>query len=46
MGASYVFSDFVPYPQHVISSFHRIAAHVVSLPVLWMAGRAVFDGET
>jgi hypothetical protein len=37
MGLAYVFSAFVPYQQHIASSVHRLTAHVVALPVLWIA---------
>lgn len=40
MGSSYLFSNFVPYQQHVLNSFYRLVAHVAPLPVLWMAFRA------
>jgi hypothetical protein len=36
VAAGYIFSDFVPYQQHILSSFYRIAAQVASLPVLWL----------
>jgi hypothetical protein len=37
IGLPYVFSAFVPYEGHVASSAYRLIAHVVPLPVLWMA---------
>jgi hypothetical protein len=36
MGIPYLFSDFVPYDQHILSSFFRINAHVVLLLLLWL----------
>ena len=46
---AYVFSDFVPYQQHIVSSVHRLSAHVVALVVIWMAargsGRLVFRAD-
>lgn len=32
----YIFSDFVPYQQHILSSFFRIDAHVLLLLLLWL----------
>jgi hypothetical protein len=42
MASVYLFSAYVPYQQHVISSYFRLAAHVVALPLHWIAdhGRA------
>ena len=37
---AYVFSDYAPYQQHVASSFFRLSAHVVALPLLWIACHA------
>lgn len=39
MSSTYVFSDFVPYQQHVVSSVDRLLAHVAPLTVLWIAYR-------
>jgi hypothetical protein len=39
MSLGYIFSDFVPYEQHVLSSAGRLIAHVIPLPVLWIACR-------
>ncbi|MSP11893.1 MAG: hypothetical protein EXR62_02930 [Chloroflexi bacterium] len=36
MGLSYIFSVYTPYQAHVASSFYRLAAQVVPLPVLWL----------
>jgi hypothetical protein len=36
MSIPYLFSDFVPYQQHVLSSFFRINAHVLLLLLLWL----------
>ena len=38
-GIMYIFSDFVPYDQHIVSSVNRLAVHVVPLVVLWMVMR-------
>lgn len=38
MGLGYVFSDFVPYQQHILSSIDRILAHVLPLAMLWLGG--------
>ncbi len=38
---AYVFSDFVPYQQHVISSIDRLMAHVLLLPGLWITCRSL-----
>jgi len=46
MSLSYVFSAFVPYQQHVASSFFRLAAHVVPLPVLWIACRSIEESSS
>jgi hypothetical protein len=35
MSAAYVFSDFVPYQQHVVSSIDRLAVHVAPLVLVW-----------
>jgi hypothetical protein len=32
----YIFSAYVPYQQHVINSFFRLASHVAPLAVLWL----------
>jgi len=37
MSTAYLFSTYVPYQQHVANSFHRLAMHVVTLLVLWVA---------
>jgi hypothetical protein len=37
IGPMFVFSAFVPYEGHVLSSAYRLIAHVAPLPVLWMA---------
>jgi hypothetical protein len=37
MGAAFVFSAYAPYQQHVLSSWHRLAAHVAPLVVVWIA---------
>jgi hypothetical protein len=39
MSFAYVFSDFVPFQQHVVSSVDRLLAHVAPLLVLWIAYR-------
>jgi hypothetical protein len=39
-GVMYIFSDFVPYDQHIISSVNRLGVHVVPLVVLWITMRA------
>jgi hypothetical protein len=36
MSASYVFSAFVPYQQHVVSSIDRLIGHVTPLVTLWV----------
>lgn len=36
MSLAYVFSDFAPYQQHVVSSGRRLVAHVTHLLGLWM----------
>ncbi|MGA7730240.1 MAG: hypothetical protein WCD37_03095, partial [Chloroflexia bacterium] len=36
MGFSFVFSDFVPYEEHMRSSIDRLLAEVVVLPLLWL----------
>lgn len=41
MGSSYLFSSFVPYAQHILSSFYRLVAQVAPLPVLWMSFQAI-----
>lgn len=38
-GVMYMFSDFVPYDQHIISSVNRLTTHVVPLVVVWIAMR-------
>lgn len=35
MTIGYVFSDFVPYQQHVVSSIDRVLVHVIPLLVVW-----------
>jgi hypothetical protein len=45
MNAAYVFSAFVPYQQHVISSIDRIVGHVTPLLILWVAIRASAPGK-
>jgi hypothetical protein len=37
IGPMFVFSAFVPYEGHVLSSAYRLIVHVAPLPVLWMA---------
>lgn len=37
MSMGYAFSDFVPYQQHVVSSFDRLLTHVTLLLVVWFA---------
>lgn len=37
MSVAYLFSDFVPYQQHVASSGFRIITHVTPLLTLWLA---------
>jgi hypothetical protein len=37
MSFAYVFSDFVPYQQHVVSSIDRLAVHVAPLIMVWGA---------
>jgi hypothetical protein len=37
MALTYLFSAFVPFEQHILSSFYRLAAHVLPLSVLWLA---------
>jgi hypothetical protein len=39
MSLAYIFSAYAPYQQHVLSSWHRLAAHVVALPLVWIAAR-------
>lgn len=36
MAVPYLFSDFVPYEQHILSSFFRINAHILLLLLLWL----------
>ena len=38
VGASYVWSDYVPYQQHVVSSIGRLAVQVAPMAVVWIAG--------
>ena len=38
MAASYVFSDFVPYEQHLLTSFFRLATQIAPMVGVWMAG--------
>jgi hypothetical protein len=40
MSFGYIFSDFVPYQQHVVSSIDRLLLHVLPLLLLWLAARA------
>ncbi|HEX8597067.1 MAG TPA: hypothetical protein VF952_00950 [Chloroflexia bacterium] len=35
----YIFSTYVPYEQHILSSIDRLVAHVVPLVVVWIALR-------
>jgi hypothetical protein len=37
IASTYLFSTYVPYQQHVLSSFFRVSAQVVALPLLWIA---------
>jgi hypothetical protein len=38
----FVFSDYAPYEQHVITSLERLLLHVAPLPVVWLAaGRRI-----
>jgi hypothetical protein len=37
MSLSYVFSAFVPYQQHIVSSLPRLLIHVAPWPILWLA---------
>ncbi|HYP20125.1 MAG TPA: glycosyltransferase family 39 protein, partial [Chloroflexia bacterium] len=39
-GLIYVFSDFVPYEQHVLSSIDRVLAPLAPLLVVWVASQA------
>jgi hypothetical protein len=41
MGLGYMFSGFVPYQEHIESSFFRLIAHVVPILVLWMAYQGI-----
>jgi hypothetical protein len=34
---AFVFSDYAPYEQHVITSLERLWLHVAPLPVVWLA---------
>jgi hypothetical protein len=36
MSIPYLFSNFVPYQQHILSSFFRINAHILLLLLLWL----------
>jgi hypothetical protein len=36
LGLAYVFSDYQPFEQHVLSSFYRLVAQVAPLTVLWL----------
>ncbi|MBI1800619.1 MAG: glycosyltransferase family 39 protein [Chloroflexi bacterium] len=38
MSLTYVFSAYVPYQQHVLTSSYRLMAHVAPLMVVWVAG--------
>ncbi|MCI0394224.1 MAG: hypothetical protein L0322_04730, partial [Chloroflexi bacterium] len=38
IGVTYVFSNYVPYQQHVLASVFRLASQVAAWPVLWLAG--------
>jgi hypothetical protein len=40
MAVAFVFSDYTPYQQHVLTSWHRLAAHVAPLVVLWVVRAA------
>ncbi len=37
MGLTYVYSDYVPYQQHVLTSFFRLGGQVAPLIVIWLA---------
>ncbi len=41
----YVFSNFAPYQQHIVSSIDRLLAHVTPLLVLWIAHQGVLDNR-
>jgi hypothetical protein len=41
MGLTYLFSAYVPYEQHIVTSFYRLVAHVAPLPVLWVAYQGI-----
>jgi hypothetical protein len=41
MGLTYLFSAYVPYEQHIATSFYRLVAHVAPLPVLWVAYQGI-----
>jgi hypothetical protein len=36
MSFLYLFSDFVPYQQHIVSSDFRLVGHVLAWVVLWL----------
>jgi len=40
---SYIFSDFVPFQQHVVSSIDRIAAQIAALLVVWGGGQVALQ---
>jgi|GEM_PF-2590851 len=40
VGATFFFSAFVPYEQHILSSIDRLIAQVAPLAVIWLASRA------
>ena len=37
MALTYLFSVYVPYQQHVVSSIDRLAAQTAPLPIIWLA---------
>jgi hypothetical protein len=41
MASVYLFSEYAPYQQHIVSSYPRLMAHVAALPLLWIACHAV-----
>jgi hypothetical protein len=36
MSLSFLFSAFVPFEQHILSSIDRLLAEVIVLPLLWL----------
>jgi hypothetical protein len=46
MGLGYVFSGFVPYQEHIESSFYRLLAQVVPLLALWIAFQGIAADDT